>query len=396
MQNRTVGKANFHYLCNPMADYSRLNYFNGLNALRFFAAYLVVLHHAEQIRMKYGLFHLKELSLFNNGSVAVTFFFALSGFLISYLLLRESESTGTVAVRKFYMRRILRIWPLYYLLVLVGALLLPALLSYIRHSYEMPYRFGDVIAYFVLFAPFMVNIRFGHHLLEPLWSIGVEEVFYIFWAPLWKFFRRNICWIIAGIFIVRILLMTGAALYEWSDTVEQLIAMLQFEAMAMGGLAAYWLYRRKAPVENSWMFSRYFQWVALTYIAAQLGAVRFLSSVWIGFEWLFQTPVISSSLMIMAFTWLIVNMAVNTNSVLKLDHPVFESLGDISYGIYMYHMLVIFAVILFFQKFLAGLSPVLSTLVFYLLITSGTLVVASLSRHLFENKFLQLKTRFRK
>src|SRR5690606_13477827 len=118
MQNRTVGKANFHYLCNPMADYSRLNYFNGLNALRFFAAYLVVLHHAEQIRMKYGLFHLKELSLFNNGSVAVTFFFALSGFLISYLLLRESESTGTVAVRKFYMRRILRIWPLYYLLVL--------------------------------------------------------------------------------------------------------------------------------------------------------------------------------------------------------------------------------------------------------------------------------------
>jgi peptidoglycan/LPS O-acetylase OafA/YrhL len=190
--------------------------------------------------------------------------------------------------------------------------------------------------------------------------------------------------------------MTGAALYEWPDTVEQLIAMLQFEAMAMGGLAAYWLYHRKAPVENSWMFSRYFQWVALTYIAAQLGAVRFLSSVWIGFEWLFQTPVISSSLMIMAFTWLIVNMAVNKNSVLKLDHPVFESLGDISYGIYMYHMLVIFAVILFFQKFLAGLSPVLSTLVFYLLITSGTLVVASLSRHLFENKFLQLKTRFRK
>lgn len=378
-----------------MADYSQLKYFNGLNALRFFAAYLVVLHHAEQIRMKYDLFHLKDFSLFNNGSVAVTFFFSLSGFLISYLLLRESESTGTVAVRKFYMRRILRIWPLYYLLVLIGALILPAFLSYIQHSYEMPYQFGDVIAYFVLFAPFMVNIRFGHHLLEPLWSIGVEEVFYIFWAPLWKFFRKNILWIIAGIFVARILLMAGAALYEWSDTVEQLIAMLQFEAMAMGGLAAYWLYHRKSPVEKAWVFSRPFQRVALGFIAAQLGAVRFLSSAWVGFEWLFQTPVISSSLMIMAFTWLIVNMAVNTNSVLKLNHPVFESLGDSSYGIYMYHMLVIFAVILFFQKFLAGMSPVLSTLVFYFLITSGTLVVAHLSRHYFENRFLKLKTRFR-
>ena len=58
-----------------MADYSRIKYFNGLNALRFFAAYLVVLHHAEQIRMKYEFFHLKDYSLFNNGSVAVTFFF---------------------------------------------------------------------------------------------------------------------------------------------------------------------------------------------------------------------------------------------------------------------------------------------------------------------------------
>ena len=378
-----------------MALYSNLRYFKGLNALRFFAAYLVVLHHAEQIRMKYDLFHLKEFSLFNNGSVAVTFFFSLSGFLISYLLLREHEATGTVAVRKFYMRRILRIWPLYYLLVLVGALLLPALLGWMNHSYEMPYRFADVIAYFVLFAPFMVNIRFGHHLLEPLWSIGVEEVFYIFWAPLWKFFRKNILWIIAGIFVFRILLMTGAAVFEMPDTVEQLIAMLQFEAMAMGGLAAYWLYHRKTPVENAWIFSRPFQWVAFIFIAAQLGAVRFLSSVWVGFEWLFQTPVFSSSLMIMAFTWLIVNMAVNSKSLLKLDRTVFESLGDISYGIYMYHMLVIFAVILFFQKFLAGLSPLVSTLVFYVLITAGTLLVAYLSKRFFETEFLKLKKKFR-
>lgn len=378
-----------------MPTYSQLRYFNGLNALRFFAAYLVVIHHAEQIRMKYNLFHLKDFSLFNNGSVAVTFFFSLSGFLISYLLLREHESTGTVAVRKFYMRRILRIWPLYYLLVLVGALILPAFLGFIQHSYEMPYRFGDVIAYFVLFAPFMVNIRFGHHLLEPLWSIGVEEVFYILWAPLWKFFRKNILWIIAAIFSLRLLLLTGAAVCEWPDTIEQLIAMLQFEAMAMGGLAAYWVYHRKSPVEKAFIFTRPFQWVVLAFIVAQLGAVRFLSGLWVGFSWLFQTPVLSSSLLIMAFTWLIVNMAVNTNSVLKLNHRVFESLGDVSYGIYMYHMLVIFAVILFLQHFLAGLSPLVSTLVFYFLITAGTFLVAFLSKYFFENKFLKLKTRFR-
>ena len=86
--------------------FREIKYFKGLNSLRFFAAYLVVIHHAEQIRMKYGLFHLKEYSLFNNGGIAVTFFFVLSGFLISYLLLKERNTTNTIAVKNFYYRRI--------------------------------------------------------------------------------------------------------------------------------------------------------------------------------------------------------------------------------------------------------------------------------------------------
>jgi peptidoglycan/LPS O-acetylase OafA/YrhL len=60
---------------NTFAKYGRnINYFTGLNALRFFAAYAVVLHHAEQIRMKHGMFNIKEYALFNNGGIAVTFF----------------------------------------------------------------------------------------------------------------------------------------------------------------------------------------------------------------------------------------------------------------------------------------------------------------------------------
>ncbi|MDC1189104.1 acyltransferase family protein, partial [Flavobacteriales bacterium] len=69
--------------------YQSIKYFSGLNALRFFAAFLVVLHHAEQVKLKYGVFNLKEFSLFNNGGLAVTFFFVLSGFLITFLLLKE-------------------------------------------------------------------------------------------------------------------------------------------------------------------------------------------------------------------------------------------------------------------------------------------------------------------
>ena len=112
-----------------------IKHFKGLDSLRFFAAYLVVLHHAEQIRMTYGLFNLKQYSLFNNGGLAVTFFFVLSGFLISYLLLKEQFGKGTISVKKFYFRRVLRIWPLYFLLILIGTLLLPYILDILSYNY---------------------------------------------------------------------------------------------------------------------------------------------------------------------------------------------------------------------------------------------------------------------
>lgn len=52
--------------------------------------------------------------------MGVIFFFVLSGFLITYLLLEERRVSATVSIKKFYMRRILRIWPLYYLIVILG------------------------------------------------------------------------------------------------------------------------------------------------------------------------------------------------------------------------------------------------------------------------------------
>ena len=153
--------------------YKDIKYFKGLNGLRFFAAYLVVIHHLEQIRLKNDIYNLKDLSLFNNGGTAVTFFFVLSGFLISYLLLQEQTRTNNISIKKFYVRRILRIWPLYFLLVIIGTLLIPAILNILNHSYEMSYTFKEVILYYVFFSPFMVNILFGHHFLEHVHYFGV-------------------------------------------------------------------------------------------------------------------------------------------------------------------------------------------------------------------------------
>ncbi len=114
-------------------------YFPGLNGLRFYAAFAVVITHIELIKSFQGyptfwvensgnnltLRSIIQKFVFELGSLGVYFFFVLSGFLITYLLLVEKAKTKTVAVKKFYVRRILRIWPLYYLIVILGFFVIP-------------------------------------------------------------------------------------------------------------------------------------------------------------------------------------------------------------------------------------------------------------------------------
>ena len=375
--------------------YKEIRYFKGLNALRFFAAYFVVLHHAEQIRWKNDLFNLKEFSIFNNGGIAVTFFFVLSGFLISYLLQKELKQTNRIAINDFYLRRILRIWPLYFLLVIIGTLLIPLFLSLINYSYEMPYEFKDVLLYYVFFSPFMVNILYGHHLLEPLWSIGVEELFYIFFAPLYKCFEKYILAIILTIIFVKVIILLIIPSLQLSPVIIQIVNMLQFEAMAIGVLASYLLYNRNTALESSFIFSKLFQILLLSFITIRIVGFQYFTGAFFLFDYLYTTPIISNLLLMVAFALLIVNISVNKQSIINLDTKVFNFLGEISYGIYMYHMLVIFGIILLFKQQLSGLTGIFASILFYTILTAGVLFISYLSKKLFEDYFLKLKCKFR-
>ncbi len=130
-------------------DSSRI-YFGGLNGLRFFAATAVIFHHVEQ----YKLWALRDRpwyhSVFGGDSVtsiffealghkAVSLFFVLSGFLITYLLLAEAQKTNTVNLRKFYMRRILRIWPVYYLVIALTFFVMP-------HFFDVGHYGADMLS----------------------------------------------------------------------------------------------------------------------------------------------------------------------------------------------------------------------------------------------------------
>jgi peptidoglycan/LPS O-acetylase OafA/YrhL len=97
-------------------------YLPGLNGLRAIAAFGVLFSHVNLGIEAYGLPIRKTSDLAGFG---VTIFFALSGFLITYLLLKEKEQFNTINIKNFYVRRILRIWPLYFLFIGIGFLVDP-------------------------------------------------------------------------------------------------------------------------------------------------------------------------------------------------------------------------------------------------------------------------------
>jgi peptidoglycan/LPS O-acetylase OafA/YrhL len=172
-------------------------YFPNLNGLRFIAAFLVIAHHVEQIKSIYGLDSYWGRSPFITivGDLGVVLFFVLSGFLITYLLLEEERKTNSIKVGNFYFRRVLRIWPLYFLTILLALFVLPNLSLFILPGYEKDVIYEQLpskILFYLLFLPNLVSPLLGVvPYASHTWSIGTEEQFYLVWPVMLKFMKKH-------------------------------------------------------------------------------------------------------------------------------------------------------------------------------------------------------------
>lgn len=370
----------------------RSAYFPSLDGLRFIAASGVVVHHIEQILLESGLgLHWNTPFVRRIGPQAVKLFFVLSGYLITYLLLVERERTGTVSVSKFYVRRVLRIWPLYFAVVAAGLWLLPCLPSLAPPgAYAMlEANRWPVTAFFLLILPNVVLSAYGvvPH-ISVTWSIGVEEQFYLTWPLLMRAARRPVLMILCSFlvfpgihfglyFATRFLHVDlGSPL----GRVAVAVAAQPFENMAIGGLAACaWFYGWK----------RYLAFVhSLPVQVAMLGTMVLL----LGYSGP-EIPLATACLPVL-YAVLIQNLAGNPRSLLRLQWKWLRRFGQISYGVYMYHA---FFVALAFHA-VRAVKPeadVTTTRVFVYIVAFGsTLAVASLSYRWFEGPILRLKGKF--
>ena len=176
----------------PSAD-AQVFYYPQLDGLRTFAFLLVFGSHAGGFDATLFPPVLKQLAEIYNSFVqvgwsGVDLFFVLSAFLITSLLLREERTFGNISVPKFLFRRVLRIWPMYFLAVLLGLMLFPFITepvftSFGSHTY---FRYAENNLAWCL--TFTMNLGMSYLLtcppanMSPLWSISLEEQFYLFWG----------------------------------------------------------------------------------------------------------------------------------------------------------------------------------------------------------------------
>lgn len=175
------------------------------------------------------------------------------------------------------------------------------------------------------------------------------------------------------------------------------VKSLKFEAMSIGGLGAWLLYNYKEQVLRSKVFSIAAQFSLLAIIIARLVFHRSLleNTGWVGIVYggLFNSSlsVIITSIL---FIWLILNISANPKTIINTDNKVLDFLGNISYGIYMYHSIVLFVVMIFLKNILPKLTPLWSTVLIYLVAGGLTILISYLSYRFIELKFLKFKKKF--
>jgi peptidoglycan/LPS O-acetylase OafA/YrhL len=310
------------------------------------------------------------------GNFGVDLFFVLSSYLITELLLRERTLRGALDVRAFYMRRILRIWPLYFFFVFFSWGL-----TFFVASEQL--SFGHVLG-FLFFAGnwvyFLVPVV---TVAGPLWSVSLEEQFYLIWP--WVVRRsglRRLALLAASLLLVGIAtrVLVGS-LHPLEDWVSK-NSFSRIDGIAVGALIAVVLRGRVPAIPAPWR---------ILLLAASLGVL-----LWVAYAFgLFRLPVAVASL---ALGWTLAAVAcggvllsvLGSTGVLAapLRSRAIVYLGRISFGLYVYHELLLKVAGSLFP--LHDSSPV-QMLEYWCAGIAGTIPVAAASYRWLELPFLRMK-----
>ncbi len=348
-------------------------YLPGLNGLRALAALSVLFSHIFQDTFgNWGLEYVK-LPLFLDG---VTLFFVISGFLITFLLLHEYEKYATVDVSKFYIRRILRIWPIYYFYII----LVIAVLYAVGKEFEI---MNGTLYYYVFFA---ANIPFlsysGIPLIAHYWSIGVEEQFYLFWPWFLKLTRNKLLVGVFSVLLFWVFLKMGSYVFFSSKSlIYKFFNVTRFHCMMIGALGAIGFYNKNV-------------WFMKLFTNKWLQIISWLCFIFSGFFFGFIPAVVTAEFIAVLSLFLIMSQVEGIPKFINLENRYFDFIGKISYGIYVLHPLVICLLSSIWLNLGFTFPVFLQYVIIYLSVPCITILVAWISYEKIEKRFLKFKDRY--
>jgi peptidoglycan/LPS O-acetylase OafA/YrhL len=355
-------------------------YLPGLNGFRAIAAIGVVIAH---IILALGDFGLNDkifgVDKFGKAvgprfaGLGVTVFFTLSGFLITYLLLKEKE-LRPLNIKQFYIRRILRIWPLYYLYLFVTL----ATLSFFAIDYDR-----SSVSFYVFLA---ANVPFIFSKTIPLlihyWSLGVEEQFYLFFPHIAKLSDKKLFKVV----IVLMAFLIVAKVIGWIALNKlgiaeplTIVSVCRFHTMLLGVTGAILYFN------NSKWFMK-----LTTNLGTQV--VCWSSFLLVLLNKFHIASAIDGEMVSIITVCLIIGQVTGKNKIISLENRIFDFLGKISYGIYIIHPLVIF-----YASKVIGKYPspsLMKYITVFGFVLSITILLAYISFEYYEKWFLKLKDKY--
>ncbi|MBL8001566.1 MAG: acyltransferase [Flavobacteriales bacterium] len=325
-----------------------------------------------------------KVHLFGDGGLGVNVFFVLSGFLITYLLLAEKRLNGRIDVPRFWLRRVLRIWPLYYATLVVGFFLIPAVKAAIGQPEP---ETADLLHYLTFTGNFdQARGEFpASSVVSILWSIAVEEQFYLFWPVLIAIVpERRLPWLFASVVAMGIVfrgIVNDAFAYECHT-------LSCVNDMAIGGWASMALFSERG---RSWVAG----WGRPTILLLHLAfLVLYIFRDKLLMPW-FIPGILDRTLFAASAASLLLYQVQGMPTRLRLTHsPVLQWAGRISYGLYCLHPIAVLVAIQVMQR--TGLDHTVWCALIWQpgLALVLTFVLAWASHRWFERPFLRLKDRF--
>lgn len=371
------------------AKISTRPYFENLTGLRFIGALAVFLFHSFTLHREiWGDFYQNDwfhalFKVFEKGHLGINLFFVLSGFLITFLLLWEQKQNGKINLVNYLMRRTLRVWPLYFLVIVFGFFVFPELPYGVETVHEL-WRYSLFLANF---DELLVGLNDSINFLTAIWTVAVEEQFYIVWGLLIGLFtfKKKSMYVI--FFLLIILVSVGFRVMNYDQ--PRVLYFHTFSVMSdlgIGGLIGLIAFQNRVQS----FFAQLSKFSIISIYLIGLALILFENLI-------FQGALVSIARLIpgIFFAFVILEQVYSKNSFLKIDRiPLMKYSGEISYGFYMFHCIAIYYWAMFFRDH--QLTDHLYQFIIYLVVVLGTTYLAAmLSYKYFEQPFLKLKKKFK-